>query len=236
MKFSRLAYIIIGLLMIACSGDEAVETDKEEDIKNPVNKAPSKPVLVSPQQDLACAYSTLNFEWQQSQDPEDDAIRYVLEVAEDQDFQRIYERVETIDTFKDLELEKGMVYFWRVRAKDDQGSLSDHSETRSFYTEPRLSYNTIPEIPYAESPSNNSSIEGTGVLLKWTAADQDGDSLSFDVYLSNTYPPSLYKADVPEPELLVEVQDNENYFWRIAAKDNKGAKAFGPVWSFDTNY
>ncbi|MFV8224787.1 hypothetical protein [Christiangramia aquimixticola] len=224
----RFVYIILGLGITACSG-EAVEGSK-----GPSNKAPSAPRLISPENALACSYSPLSFEWETSTDPEGNNVSYYLEVSKDENFNDLFAQREVDTTKATLDLDKGSTYYWRVLAMDEKKKKSGYDETRSFYTEPNLAYNSIPQTPHSETPVNNSSINEFSVSLGWESQDADGDSIKYDLYFGTDNPPSLIKENLIQTSLDVELELNTTYFWQVVAKDDKGAKAIGPVWTFNT--
>ena len=225
----RFFYFIISLILISCSGDSPDEIPEPE---KPLNKAPSSPNLISPQNNLACTYSTMNFEWEPSTDPEGTKVNYELEVSYRQDFEELHKFTSTSNTSVSLSLEKGSTYYWRVFSRDMEGAKSDPFEVRSFYTEPDLTYNSIPQNPNSEKPENNSTVDITTSLLEWTSTDEDGDSLKFDVYFGTTIPPPLVREDMEASSLEVDLSEETSYYWKIVAKDSKGAKAIGPIWNF----
>lgn len=232
----RSFYIIISLILISCSGEETLDsTDDIPGTGKPINKAPSPPILISPQSDQACTYSSMTFEWEPSSDPEGTGVSYEFEVSEKQDFTDLYKALETNNTFVSLELEKGSTYYWRVLSKDEEGNESQHFEIRSFFTEPNLTYNSIPQNPNSENPLNNSTVDQSLSELEWTSLDEDSDVLAFDVYFGTTNPPPLVQEDLDETSFEVDLSEATTYYWQIIAKDTRGAKAIGPIWKFNIN-
>lgn len=223
-------FIIISLVLISCSG-----SDDGQGAEKPINKAPSAPKLISPQSDQACTFSSMTFEWEPSIDPEGTDVTYEIEVSEKQDFAVLYKAIETNNTFVSLELEKGSTYYWRVLSKDEEGNESQYFEIRSFFTEPRLTYNSIPQNPNSEIPSHNSTIVKSQNKLEWTSLDEDGDALVFDVYFGTTNPPQLVQENLEETSFEADLKEATTYFWQIIAKDTRGAKAIGPIWKFNVN-
>lgn len=223
-------FIIISLVLISCSG-----SDDDQEVEKPINKAPSAPKLISPQSDQACTFSSMTFEWEPSIDPEGTDVAYEFEVSETQDFSVLYKAIETNNTFVSLELEKGSTYYWRVLSKDEEGNESHYFEIRSFFTEPRLTYNSIPQNPNSEIPSHNSTIDQSQTKLEWTSLDEDGDVLAFDVYFGTTNPPQLVQENLDETSFEADLKEATTYYWQIIAKDTRGAKAIGPIWKFNVN-
>jgi len=232
----RSYYIIISLILISCSGDEVPDpTEDDRGTGKNINKAPSAPKLIFPQNDQACTYSTLTFEWESSTDPEGADVSYEFEVSKKQDFVELYETVETNNTFVSLDLEKGTTYYWRVLSKDEEGNKSHHLEIRSFFTEPSLTYNSIPQNPNSESPLNNTTVVQSLSELEWKSIDEDGDALTFDVYFGTTNPPQLLQENLEVTSIEVDLNEATTYYWQIIAKDTRGAKAIGPIWKFDVD-
>ncbi|MDR9458251.1 MAG: fibronectin type III domain-containing protein [Salegentibacter sp.] len=229
------SYIFISLLIMACSGEKIDDPVEKEPIKEkPANKAPSAPKLLLPVANLACSFSTLNFEWETSTDPEGKEVSYKLEISESEDFKELFDQRQINHTSVSLSLEKGSTYYWKVQAIDQEGARSDYSEIRSFFTEPSLTYNSIPQNPNSETPSNNSTVDQSSVLLEWSSKDEDGDSLKFDIYFGTTEEPPLYEQDLVETSFEVNLNNGTTYFWQVVAKDDKGAGAIGPIWTFSS--
>ena len=227
---------IISLILISCSEEDIQNsTDDDPGTGKPINKAPSSPKLISPENNLACTYSTMTFEWEESTDPEGDNVHYKFELSVKENFDDLIETVETNNTSVSLDLEKGTSYYWRVLSIDEEGIESDHDEIRSFFTEPSLTYNSIPQNPNAENPLNNATVDKNLSLLEWSSTDEDGDSLTFDVYFGIAYPPPLIKENIEETSIEISLNEVTTYYWQIIAKDTHGAKAIGPIWKFNVN-
>jgi len=98
--------------------------------------------------------------------------------------------------------------------------------------------NNPPTIPYNPNPRYNSSEVPRNTSLSWMCNDADGDSLIFDVFLgTNESLTSLISVwrDIVEfsvqPEELV---GRQTYYWRVVARDSRGAETGGYVWCFQT--
>ena len=229
-------YGLLTLLLFSCSGEENVPDEPEvlPPAPTPENVAPGVPQLLAPQENLVCTYSTLTFEWKTSADPEGKSVSYELEISRDSDFSSLAEQHSGSGTSANLELEKGSIYYWRVRAKDAEGLKSSYSEKRSFSTEPELSYNSVPLSPASESPEDGTGLSQEKVGLSWKSSDSDGDALTYDLYFGTTNPPALHKAGLDAASFEVSLEKGSTYYWKVVASDGKGARALGPVWSFKT--
>ncbi|MUP41496.1 fibronectin type III domain-containing protein [Christiangramia aestuarii] len=230
----NLPIIIICMVSLACSKEDSTGTDDQVETGKPLNLAPSTPVLISPEKDLECSNSSLNFEWETSIDPENELVKYFLEISEKEDFSNLFKNLETSYTSVSIELEKGKKYYWRVVAHDEKFKQSEYSEIRTFFTEPKLAFNAIPQNPHSEIPQNNSVQSASQIDLNWSCEDEDGDLLTYDVYFGLNNPPQKYLENIENPEVSVSLETGKTYYWYIVAKDPKDARATSPTWKFET--
>jgi len=83
-----------------------------------------------------------------------------------------------------------------------------------------MEMNTPPELELL-GPGDEERTDKTGLLLFWEGSDEDGDELSYDVYLDTQYPPQKLEArELTEESLLVEgLQRGTIYYWMVVADD-----------------
>lgn len=180
-KTYKYLVVILGL-MVSCGGGD---DDPIEEI--PENRPPSVPVQVYPLNNTLCINNSVDFQWNKSQDSDNDFLKYKVEVSNNSDFTSIVQTktVSTISTT--ITLEKGKAFYWRVKAIDSENAESDFSTPSQFLTEGEGVSNHLPFAPVLVAPVLNSEIDGTNTTLSWTALDVDGDSLTFDVYLDTNW-------------------------------------------------
>jgi hypothetical protein len=106
-----------------------------------------------------------------------------------------------------------------------------------------LIVNAPPSAPTNPNPPFGATAVFLAPTLIWTAsADQNGDTVGYDLYLSTTYAdplPSDSKQNtnllqsasyqVPVPQYLAS---GVKYYWQVVADDGKGGRTPGPVWNF----
>lgn len=222
---------ITSLLLISCGG-----SDDSPSIP-PTNTAPTTPTLVAPTNNKLCISNLVSFQWNTSTDANNDPIIYQIQVAKDQQFSQIVETVEATSNTKNITLQKGTAYYWRVKATDDENLSSEYSTVYSFYTSGDAIVNYLPFSPELVQPTFNAILNATTATLEWKATDIDSnDKLVFDVYFGTDNPPtSKVSENIVAKTQDVAVVPAKEYFWRIVVKDNKGGETIGQVWKFKTN-
>jgi len=202
-----------------------------------VNTAPTVPTLASPVNNLLCIDNMVNFQWNASTDSQGDAITYQIQVAKDNLFSQIAHTLTATTTSKSITLEKGVAYYWRVKATDSKSAASNYSTTFSLYTEGVGVTNHLPFSPILVSPALNSVQTGTSVSLQWTASDVDANNtLTYDVYFGTANPPTVVtSANQSAATLTKTVAASTTYYWKVTVKDDKGGQTIGQVWSFTTD-
>ncbi len=196
------------------------------------NVDPTIPVLVFPTNNLTCTGIDLGFSWNASTDADGDTISYVIDISTNPSFGSIAITATTTDRTGTFNLDKGITYFWRVKARDSNGNESAYSSPQSFFTEPDATVNTLPNAPTLVSPGIGSRITGMTITLDWDATDADGDALTYDVYFGDTDSPALVAEDVDVSTFDVSISSGTTYYWRIVAKDSNQSTTLGQLWNF----
>lgn len=233
-KYIYIAIVTIILWSCGGGGDDPKPTPTPTPVEN---KAPTIPSQVYPTNNLLCIDNAINFQWNAATDPDGDAISYILEVATNNQFSPVVHSLTLTTTSKDLSLEKGIGYYWRVKAKDSKNLSGNYSAIYSFYTEGDPKTNHLPFSPELIQPDLNSVVQTATAKLKWSANDVDGsDTLTFDVFLGTENPPATKISENKSTNSLeVDVASATNYYWKVVVKDGKGGEAIGQVWNFKTD-
>ncbi|MGY8908518.1 MAG: hypothetical protein ACKVIG_01450 [Flavobacteriales bacterium] len=228
MKKIFLLALSINMLLVSCNNDDNIIPQEPV-----LNTAPTTPILSYPTNNLVCIENAINFQWNPSTDDEGNVPIYDVQIATDLDFTQGLNSVTTITTSKLITLEKGLLYYWRIRARDSKDALSDYSEVFNFYTEGTGILNHLPFAPVLVSPELSSEQTTNSTLLKWSVQDADGDSLVFDVYFGNDAA-ALVKiaSEIKESEYNADLTITGEYFWKVIAKDGNGGATVGQIWNF----
>ncbi|MFD1294520.1 hypothetical protein ACFQ5N_11805 [Lutibacter holmesii] len=226
-KFLYLA--ILGIVTWSCGGGG----DDPAPVPPAANNAPTTPTTIYPENNDLCIDNTVNFQWNASTDADGDAISYVVEVSENSSFSPLSQTKTTSATSVSISLEKGVAFYWRVRAKDSEDS-SGNSSANQFYTEGDGISNHVPFAPVLVSPELNGTIQTATTTLEWTATDLDTeDTLTFDVYFGTDANPTTKVGDnITATTFDVTTPTAPNYYWKVVAKDGNGGQTVGQVWNF----
>jgi len=225
---------VISILISSCGGGGS---DNPKPTPTPENKIPTTPTLTTPTNGTLCIDNSVNFQWNNSTDPDGDAINYQIQVAKDNQFSQIAHTLTSTSTSKSISLDKGVAYYWRVKATDSKNASSDYSSVFNLYTEGEGEINHLPFSPELIKPELNEIVQTATVTLEWAASDVDtNDNLTFDVFFDSVNPPSTKIADNQTTKTLnTNVVASSNYYWKVVVKDNNGGETIGQVWNFKTD-
>jgi hypothetical protein len=222
--------ILMGGLLFTCSGSG----DDGNTGGTTVNSPPTVPLQIYPTNNLLCIDAQIEFKWNSSEDKENDAITYEVQVATNQAFTSGVNTKTISQTTSIFALEKGVAYYWRVRTKDSKGDFSDYSSIYKFYTEGEGITNHLPFTPTLVKPALNELVASNSAILEWTASDVDNDQLTFDVYFGDTNLPSVLAEGITNFSYEVSLNSATTYYWKIVVKDLHGGQAIGQLWTFNT--
>lgn len=219
------------LLLISCGGGDDTSDAVTE------NKAPSSPSLVAPENNLLCIDNTVAFQWNAASDPDSDAVRYQIEVAKDNQFKEIDFTNSVTTVAKSILLEKGVRYYWRVKAIDSKNLSGNYSSVFQFYTEGVGLINHLPFAPSLVKPELSSVVNDNSIVLEWNASDVDAnDVLTYDVYFGTTNPPTAKVSSNQSLKTCTQTLNSSGtFYWSADVKDNKGGISKGQVWRFVKN-
>ena len=127
--------------------------------------------------------------------------------------------------------ESGKTYSWKVTAINEFGK-ENTSDEYSFTTQE----NRAPNVPNTPSPNNYSTNQPLTVTLSWECSDPEGDAITYDVYFDTNTNPTTKISTSQSGKTLSKgnLSAGTTYYWKVVAKDSKGATAEGPVWRFTT--
>ena len=207
-----------------------------------INRAPNTPSFPSPPDNSSNQPLTLTLSWE-CDDPDGDSLTYdVYFETSDVSMSEIASDHKG-STLTKSNLAYGTTYYWKVVAKDSKGATRESPVWR-FSTINRApstpsypsSMNNPPSIPSSPKPSDNSSNQPLTLTLSWECDDPDGDSLTYDVYFETSDVSMSEIASDHKGSTLTKsnLAYGTTYYWKVVAKDIKGATRESPVWEFTT--
>ena len=202
------------------------------------NNAPSQSSLTNPTDGQLCIDNSVSFSWTAATDPDGDAVKYLLEIATDNNFSQIAESFDNISgTSRTVNLDKGTAYYWRVRAKDSKNLNGDYSSTFDFYTEGEGVVNYLPFSPSVVSPALNAIVQTDTATLEWDSSDVDNDPLTYTIYLEDVNPPTAMVSENQTGKTFTTatLTSGTTYYWKVEVSDDNGGTTIGQVWSFTTD-
>ena len=160
-----------------------------------------------------------------------------MQIATDNQFTQNVQNRTSTSTSTSVGLDKGVAFYWRVRAKDSKGATSSYSSTFSFYTDGDGVSSHLPFSPSIVKPALNSVVQEATTTLEWTASDVDtNDTLTFDVYFGTVNPPTTKVSENQSDTTYNQaLESSKNYYWKVVVKDDKGGTTIGQIWSFKTD-
>jgi PKD repeat protein len=94
--------------------------------------------------------------------------------------------------------------------------------------------NHPPYVPQYPSPSYDAMGCPIELTLSWVGGDPDGDKVTYEVYLGTTPMLPFYGLTIETSIPVINLKPDTTYYWRVVAKDDKGARTEGPLWRFTT--
>ncbi len=226
-----LAILIFGIICVSgtsCSGGSDGDIELTD-------STPLAPTLIFPAQNELCITNLLEFKWNASTNTDGGPLLYVFEIAKDNQFSNIVISEVQTSTSKIVTLEKGVAYFWRVKAKSVKNIESAYSAISKFYTEEIPNSNHLPFAPALANPNLGQTLNNTTTVnLQWSATDIDLDPLKYDVFFGKDKDALVLVAEnIENTNFEVSLNTAQTtYFWKVIVKDNKGTAVTGPIWHF----
>ncbi|MDO9391265.1 MAG: kelch repeat-containing protein [bacterium] len=124
-------------------------------------------------------------------------------------------------------------YYWKLYVTDDKGVTTSGPVWR-FATLPHA--NAAPTVPGYVSPLDGTTNVYPTLDLRWNCNDPDGisDTVSYIIYVGGTSSPPA-KGSTSDTSFEACCLDySTDYYWKVAASDNHGAIATGPLSAFTT--
>ena len=94
--------------------------------------------------------------------------------------------------------------------------------------------NSAPDVPQFPFPADGATSIGNVTELSWSCDDQDGDPLTYTVYLGRTEALNVVASGISETYFTLDTLDySQRYYWKVKANDGKEITS-GAQWRFNT--
>ena len=174
---------------------------------------PSRPVQEEPRHKYLTNINTLEFSWSAV----DYAVAYHIQIATSSRFTTIVEEMDDLaDTaYSSAALADGG-YYWRVRAKNENGTYGSWSYTRYFVVD-----TTPPLVPVLRSPSNSSTVSGTPKFRWYTVSGAKYYQFEYSAIDSDPENTYLYRSGeiasyYHRPPTM---EATNTYYWFVRVRD-----------------
>ncbi|HKL90249.1 MAG TPA: hypothetical protein VJ880_03610 [Allomuricauda sp.] len=222
----NIIWLSILVLLVSCGGDDGPPP------------APEGAALVFPEENSECTTGTdinqtstqVTFRWMASNNTEN----YTLSVTNLNT--NVPQNISTASTSASLTITKGTPYAWSVTSRNSNSDQVASSPTWLFYN--AGSQTTYAPFPaQLVNPLSGATVQmdiANEVLLEWSGADVDNDIESFEVFFSETNPPttSVGITNASAMEIPVGVESGNVYYWRVVTTDLEGNTSISGVFDF----
>ncbi|MFA5795483.1 MAG: DUF2341 domain-containing protein [Candidatus Brocadiia bacterium] len=185
----------------------------------------TSPGLISPTNNATCMPTTMNITW----GIVNGASSYTIYFSANQDFSTYSIYTSTGTSCLVGGLNTSTVYYWKVRADNNDGS-SGWSEVRHFTTQPPLPAQTT-----LVSPVDEATRISTDPVMKWNASEF---SLTYSMQVStdSQFNNLVLNTDnlVGTTKAISGLNTNTVYYWRLRGVGSEGIGSWSDTWSFTT--
>jgi len=182
---------------------------------------PPVPNLVSPGNGEALNVSSVTLIWNHSQDNVSGIDQYEIQLALNPSFTNPATYLTSDTTYSISYLNDG-TYYWRVRAKDNAGNLSEWSDVWSYELDM-----TAPNTPNLVTPVGG-YLRNTTITFVWTPVSKLTKYLTkpapvvYDFYIDTTSSfATAIDTTVQETTLILTLPEGR-YYWKVRAGDLAG--------------
>ncbi len=192
-------------------------------------------------------FETPSLNWNFSDPDGDPQERFIVNVYLDSDDSQVWTSNEVVSSNMSItvgdvgvplgtNLMNGMTYWWNCQVADDTDWSGTGGGKGNWYFTVNISLNKPPSIPFNPYPGVSVGGVPAEVTLMWECSDLDNDTLTYDLYLDDTNPPTTLKEIGLSTNTSVRIlNENTIYYWYVVVSDGNNAPVSGPIWLFATS-
>ena len=226
-KIKYIFLVFISLIMISCGGKDD-SGGGDVDPPDPVNP-PTVSSLISPANNTECLDGeNVEFRWNSSQYTDTYTINVKNLLTQSVISQN------TTSTNITIQLEKGQPYSWYIVSSSNSTSDTAESEKWKFYLKGEQTSNYAPFPADLIKPKAEETLSPGSIVFEWSGSDVDtGDTLTYDLYLGATNPPTTkIQSNISSNQVTQSITDVGIYYWKVITKDNSGSNSDSGVSKF----
>ena len=198
------------------------------------NRAPADPVMAYPASGATNLPVDVQFRWQAS-DPDGDALTFDVFLGKTFPLPKLGENLVSPVYSPSPYLEHSSRYYLQVVVRDDEGLTNKNSPVWSFETGEKV--NGSPNVPTAIYPIDAATGVSLRPVFSWNGGDPDGDSVTYDLYLSKTFPfAGAFAQSLGNTNYTTQtdLDKGSKYYWQIEARDSANNLVKSAVFTFFT--
>tara|TARA_B100000989_G_C19474560_1_gene442283 strand:+ start:374 stop:1072 length:699 start_codon:yes stop_codon:yes gene_type:complete len=226
-KIKYVFLIFISLIMISCGGKDD-SGGGNVDPPDPVNP-PTVSTLIAPVNNTECLDGeNVEFRWNSSQYTDTYTINVKNLLTQSVISQN------TTSTNITIQLEQGQPYSWYIVSSSNSSSDTAESEKWKFYLKGEQTSNYAPFPADLIKPKAEETLTPGSIVFEWSGSDVDtGDTLTYDLYLGATNPPTTkIQSNISSTQVTQSITDVGIYYWKVITKDNSGSNSDSGVSKF----
>ena len=226
-KIKYVFLIFISLIMISCGGQDD-SGGGNVDPPDPVNP-PTVSTLIAPVNNTECLDGeNVEFRWNSSQYTDTYTINVKNLLTQSVISQN------TTSTNITIQLEQGQPYSWYIVSSSNSSSDTAESEKWKFYLKGEQTSNYAPFPADLIKPKAEETLTPGSIVFEWSGSDVDtGDTLTYDLYLGATNPPTTkIQSNISSTQVTQSITDVGIYYWKVITKDNSGSNSDSGVSKF----
>ena len=226
-KIKYIFLVFISLIMISCGGKDD-SGGGDVDPPDPVNP-PTVSTLIAPVNNTECLDGeNVEFRWNSSQYTDTYTINVKNLLTQSVISQN------TTSTNITIQLEQGQPYSWYIVSSSNSSSDTAESEKWKFYLKGEQTSNYAPFPADLIKPKAEETLSPGSIVFEWSGSDVDtGDTLTYDLYLGATNPPTTkIQSNISSTQVTQSITDVGIYYWKVITKDNSGSNSDSGVSKF----
>ncbi|MBO7609882.1 MAG: family 10 glycosylhydrolase [Muribaculaceae bacterium] len=180
------------------------------------------PELISPT-DGEELFSPFMLEWE----PVEGAQKYIVEVGTDETFAQVLERITTTETSistKDMNLESGVLHYWRVQASGPQHT-NGISAARTF----------TPTVLLITEPENGKKMIPQPMTIRWNVPDLVTPA-TITIYSDEELTTQVFSEEATGGEITIDVLNPGTRYYANVTMDYMDETLVSPTITFTTQF